>query len=735
MPQDDDLKLVSFDAGGPRLLSALEILRILMHRIKWDKYPNDDEKVMLPCEYFDMMGGTDTGGLIVVMLVKLRMSAEEALAAFETIAAEVYAKGLEPTERTARLRKCVESLLNKRGLSLDAKLEGTRQEGGCLGFTLASPRVNVGHKVYFRTYLARHQPPSGITIVDAVLATCASQPEFLAASIGSGFGKREYVSSDLCASNPVRQVIAEAYSHFEGVPNIGLLLSLGSGHPGIVSLSPNGGSDMLHHLMQGLLVDSQQRAQEIQEKMDRVGTYFRFSVEQGMQRNQPVDSEELEWIAAQTDSYLAGPDISRRIDECVERLSTQLGLVPLNQPGRSINSPDQVVTESHSSELQALLLEFAEKLRIVGGEKAQIFDQREYESNMSNDQISSYTVNRDHNSVIGYSGLPKAALDSRMQERSDPEKSPRKKLTLLLNPPSTSELKSPLSRDQAPLTQCGKEHAAIPGPIPVVACPVFVPQIDPSNLGPNSSHTKGKSRIPNQPIGQRRKSEQHTTNGYLPPLLRNERLGHSSRAIKLAELDDMERNAWYLYNQCRYFDAESLQVKILETWLTHAGDEDPRTLRYMFSLATTYYQLKLYSKAGHLFHRVWEGRRLTLGETNEETIDAMCNLAWTYYQDGRYMEAEPLFSRVRKVRTELEQAHTMALVSMSDLALILFQQRRYQETGIIQEQLLRSRKAWTGNESKETIDAMCDLAWTYYEQGRESEAQDLWKQVQAQDAK
>ena len=34
----------------------------IMHRIRSDKYPNEPEKVMLPHEHFDMMGGSGTGG-------------------------------------------------------------------------------------------------------------------------------------------------------------------------------------------------------------------------------------------------------------------------------------------------------------------------------------------------------------------------------------------------------------------------------------------------------------------------------------------------------------------------------------------------------------------------------------------------------------------------------------------------------------------------------------------------
>jgi patatin-like phospholipase/acyl hydrolase len=35
-----------------------------------------------PCDYFDMIGGTSTGGLIALMLGRLRMGVDECIAAY-----------------------------------------------------------------------------------------------------------------------------------------------------------------------------------------------------------------------------------------------------------------------------------------------------------------------------------------------------------------------------------------------------------------------------------------------------------------------------------------------------------------------------------------------------------------------------------------------------------------------------------------------------------------------------
>lgn len=51
----NELRLLALDGGGVRGLSALMILEQLMETVN----PGSPPK---PCEYFDMIGGTSTGG-------------------------------------------------------------------------------------------------------------------------------------------------------------------------------------------------------------------------------------------------------------------------------------------------------------------------------------------------------------------------------------------------------------------------------------------------------------------------------------------------------------------------------------------------------------------------------------------------------------------------------------------------------------------------------------------------
>ncbi|KIM21059.1 hypothetical protein M408DRAFT_58843, partial [Serendipita vermifera MAFF 305830] len=75
--------LCSADGGGVRSLSQLEIMKTIMHQLNWNE-------TKLPCERFDFMGGSGTGGLIAIMFARLRMSVDEVFDEFDIIVEQVY---------------------------------------------------------------------------------------------------------------------------------------------------------------------------------------------------------------------------------------------------------------------------------------------------------------------------------------------------------------------------------------------------------------------------------------------------------------------------------------------------------------------------------------------------------------------------------------------------------------------------------------------------------------------
>jgi len=133
-PHEDDpwrrKVLLSFDGGGVRGLSSLKILGYLMTSIQIEEKRRNKNKnasgsthsplfdsaspkessmpdgaesnscKYLPCHYFDFIGGTCTGGLIAIMLGRLRMSVDEAIEEYKELCKDVFEK---PSSKIGRL--------------------------------------------------------------------------------------------------------------------------------------------------------------------------------------------------------------------------------------------------------------------------------------------------------------------------------------------------------------------------------------------------------------------------------------------------------------------------------------------------------------------------------------------------------------------------------------------------------------------------------------------------------
>lgn len=74
------VRILSLDGGGIRGYSSLVILGELMHQVyvheNNGKPPASPADVPRPCDYFDLIGGNGTGGLLALMLGRMRMDVE-----------------------------------------------------------------------------------------------------------------------------------------------------------------------------------------------------------------------------------------------------------------------------------------------------------------------------------------------------------------------------------------------------------------------------------------------------------------------------------------------------------------------------------------------------------------------------------------------------------------------------------------------------------------------------------
>jgi predicted acylesterase/phospholipase RssA len=78
-------KILCLDGGGVRGMASLMILKHLMQRLKSQRGGR-----LEPWQEFDMIAGTSTGGLIAIMLGRLRMSVEECIETYKTLSQRIF---------------------------------------------------------------------------------------------------------------------------------------------------------------------------------------------------------------------------------------------------------------------------------------------------------------------------------------------------------------------------------------------------------------------------------------------------------------------------------------------------------------------------------------------------------------------------------------------------------------------------------------------------------------------
>lgn len=154
----------------------------------------------------------------------------------------------------------------------------------------------------FRSYESR-DPPLDIPIWQAARATLSHPRLFPSTRIGPSNFEQVYVSGEIGWKNPSNEVIRE----FEALwpfQNIACFTSIGSGHEGVIQINGSSVSDFVAEAMGRIATDCERIAQEIAYRFQGRNTYFRLSVEQGLQQSAHLHALTLPEIEAHTRSYL-----------------------------------------------------------------------------------------------------------------------------------------------------------------------------------------------------------------------------------------------------------------------------------------------------------------------------------------------------------------------------------------------------------------------------------------------
>ncbi|KAJ6087603.1 hypothetical protein N7467_006517 [Penicillium canescens] len=326
------LCLLSLDGGGVRGLSSLYILKIIMDRLNKTRRDDLNLPPVKPCEVFDLIGGTSTGGLIAIMLGRLEMDVDRCIEAYSDLTAAVFDekmrslpvnfKGdIKPLFNSTKLESAIKKVVEDSGVSKDDPFDNGI-ERGCKTFVCTADR-DTKDIVRLRSYSLSHERSIRATICEAALATSAATTFFEPVTIGD----RSFADGGLGANNPVDEVEGEASNIW--CPNTGDLkplvkcfISIGTGHPGIKPFEDS----MFKFLGQTLVhiaTETESTERRFMARWARFfdeGRYFRFNVEQGLQDIGLEEYKKKGSIESATDHYLNHTVRMFQVRNCIQNI-------------------------------------------------------------------------------------------------------------------------------------------------------------------------------------------------------------------------------------------------------------------------------------------------------------------------------------------------------------------------------------------------------------------------------
>lgn len=191
---DDKLRVLCLDGGGAKGFYTLGVLREI--------------EALIGCklhERFDLIFGTSTGAIIAALLA-LGYKVEEIHELYRAHVPRVM-RGKKPREKTRALAKLADEIFG------GAKFDDVKTGLGIVAtqWLTERPMIFKGDVAQAHGRIATFVPGFGVTISDAVQASCSAYPFFEKRTVTTTQGDEiELVDGGYCANNPTLYAIADA---------------------------------------------------------------------------------------------------------------------------------------------------------------------------------------------------------------------------------------------------------------------------------------------------------------------------------------------------------------------------------------------------------------------------------------------------------------------------------------------------------------------------------------------
>lgn len=203
-----------------------------MEKFRYDDHLDEEP---IPADYFDLTGGTSTGGIIALLFGRLRMTVTESLEAYKSISENVFAHK-KPTFsegmfKASKLEDEMQRVLAAKlgdGHKHDAIMDAADKRPECKAyvyspssdsarshtcrFVCAASAGDMGARggpTPFRSYEVRENKSFNCKIWEAARATSAAPTFFKRIDIGYPGEEVSFLDASLGYNNPIKQVLDE----------------------------------------------------------------------------------------------------------------------------------------------------------------------------------------------------------------------------------------------------------------------------------------------------------------------------------------------------------------------------------------------------------------------------------------------------------------------------------------------------------------------------------------------
>ncbi|KAK4565827.1 hypothetical protein LTR86_003676 [Recurvomyces mirabilis] len=374
-------RLLALDGGGVKGVSSALILDEIMTRVKRIELQNSisiSQADRKPVDYFDIAAGTSTGGLICLMLFRLRMSVPSCRDCYHSLAKHIFAPRFMNSEMLGKifgklglmlniilksaefaakpLEDAIRDVVGKYSRAGDPDQDYLVHPESGIMFMCATLK-DKGECVLMRSYIQPSDavpyssvvkqasagggddtPINNIPIVTAARATSAA-PVYLPEERwvpARGADAINFWDGGVLNNNPIEQLWGARYDLVDvksPPPPVSVVLSLGCGWA--VPAKPHflfRIFGIMTTFSQSYMANTEAKHRDfwrLTERMKERGDqnndirYFRFNVPTGGQKFNMADPKIIEPLEKLTRDYMARPEISRELDEVAALLASR----------------------------------------------------------------------------------------------------------------------------------------------------------------------------------------------------------------------------------------------------------------------------------------------------------------------------------------------------------------------------------------------------------------------------